>query len=225
MGQLLLVRHGQASWDSDDYDVLSPAGWEQSRLLGKSLAARGITPDAVLMGGMRRHRETAEACLGELGVTVTPEVDDGWDEFDHMAMLASHPASFEGDKPSKAEFQEWFEAATDRWTGGEYDDEYPESFTAFASRVESALRRTALRCSEGGKGTVIVFTSGGPVAWSAASLLADEPEVAGRLWRRLNPVCVNSGVTRLVTGRRGTTLVTFNGHAHLDGVPDMLTYR
>ena len=143
MGQLLLVRHGQASWDSDDYDVLSPIGWEQSRLLGKALAARGIVPDAVVMGGMRRHRETAEACLGELGSALVPEVDPGWDEFDHVTMLGSHPAPFEGRKPTKAEFQEWFEAATDRWTGGDHDEEYAESFTAFTSRVGSALRRTA----------------------------------------------------------------------------------
>ena len=67
MGQLLLVRHGQASWDADDYDVLSETGWEQSRLLGQALAARGIMPDVVVHGGMRRHRETAEACLAELG--------------------------------------------------------------------------------------------------------------------------------------------------------------
>jgi len=220
MGQLLLVRHGQASWESDDYDVLSEIGWEQSRLLGKALAARGITPDAVVTGGMRRHRETAEACLGELGSSLSPEVDQGWDEFDHVGMLASHPAPFEGRRPTKAEFQEWFEAATDRWTRGEHDEEYAESFAAFAARVGSALRRTAKR-----EGTVLVFTSGGPVSWSAASLLADDPSGAARLWRRLNPVCVNSGVTRLVTGRRGITLVTFNGHAHLDGVPDMLTYR
>lgn len=220
MGQLLLVRHGQASWDSDDYDVLSETGWEQSRLLGKALAARGITPDAVVMGAMRRHRETAEACLGELGSSLTPEVDQGWDEFDHVGMLASVPAPFEGRRPTKAEFQAWFEQATDRWTGGAYDADYPESFSAFTSRVGSALRRTAER-----EGTVLVFSSGGPVSWSTASLLSDDPGVASALWRRLNPVCVNSGVTRLVTGRRGITLVTFNGHAHLDGVPGMLTYR
>jgi len=46
-----------------------------------------------------------------------------------------------------------------------------------------------------------------------------------RLWRRLNPVCVNSGVTKLVTGRRGLTLVSFNEHTHLDPKPDLLTYR
>lgn len=221
MGQVLLVRHGQASWDSDDYDVLSSVGWEQSRLLGKALAARGIAPDVVLTGGMRRHRETAEACLGEMGVSVTPEVDPGWDEFDHVTMLSAHPTSFEGRRPTRAEFQEWFEGATDRWTGGEHDEEYAESFTAFTDRVGSALRRTAERAGD----TALVFTSGGPVSWSVASLLSEERGLAAKLWRRLNPVCVNSGITRLITGRRGLTMVTFNGHAHLDGVPDVLTYR
>jgi broad specificity phosphatase PhoE len=221
MGQVLLVRHGQASWDAEDYDVLSETGWEQSRVLGKALAARGIEPDRVVMGSMRRHRETAEACLGELGSALAPEVDPGWDEFDHVAMLAANPSSFAGRAPNREEFQQWFEAATERWTGGQHDAEYAESFGTFTARVESALRRTA----EAAAGTVLVVTSGGPIAWSAASLLADDPAVAVRLWRRLNPVCVNSGVTRLVTGRRGTTLVTFNGHAHLDGVSGMLTYR
>ena len=221
MGQLLLVRHGQASWGSEDYDVLSETGWEQSRLLGKALAARGITPSFAVQGGMRRHRETAEACLGELSGDLESEVDDGWDEFDHVAMLEKLKAPFEGRQPTKAEFQEWFEAATDRWTGGEYDDEYTESFTAFTDRVGAALRRTA---EAAGSGTALVFSSGGPIAWATASLLA-ESAAAQRLWRKLNPVCVNTGLTRLVTGRRGTTLVTFNEHAHLDGVPDVLTYR
>jgi broad specificity phosphatase PhoE len=222
VGQLLLVRHGQASWGADDYDVLSETGWEQSRLLGKSLAARGIAPDVVLLGGMRRHRETAEACLAELSFDGEQQVDLGWDEFDHVAMLEKLASPFEGRKPSKAEFQEWFEAATDRWTGGQHDDDYTESFPAFTDRVGEALRRTAEAV---GSGTALVFSSGGPVSWAAASLLADDRTVAGALWRRLNPVCVNSGITRLVTGRRGTTLVSFNGHAHLDGVPGAITYR
>ena len=216
------MRHGQASWGAEDYDVLSETGWEQSRLLGRALAARGIVPDVAVVGGMRRHRETAEACLGELPGGHDPRFDTDWDEFDHVSMLAKLKPPFEGRKPTKAEFQEWFEAATERWTGGEYDEEYTESFAAFTDRVGSALRRTAEAAASG---TAIVFSSGGPIAWATASLLADDAEVAGRLWRRLNPVCVNSGVTRLVAGRRGTTLVSFNEHAHLDGVPDVLTYR
>ncbi len=222
MGQLLLVRHGQASWAAADYDVLSETGWEQSRLLGRALAVRGVRPTVALSGGMRRHRETAEACLGAFGDDVPLETDPGWAEFDHVAMLAALPAPFEGRTPTRAEFQEWFEAATDRWTAGAHDGEYAESFEAFTDRVGSALRRTAEAV---GSGTALVLSSGGPVSWAVASLLTDEPDERRRLWRRLNPVCVNSGVTRLVTGRRGVTMVSFNEHAHLDGTPDLLTYR
>ena len=224
MGQLLLVRHGQASWDAEDYDVLSERGWEQARLLGRSLAQRGVRPDVVLRGGMRRHRETTEAVLEGLaaaGEVPAVEVDEGWDEFDHVAMLAALPAPFEGRRPTKAEWQAWFEEATDRWTDGAHDGEYAESFAAFTGRVDDALRRTAERA-----GTVLVVSSGGPIAWASAALLSgDDRAQAGRLWRRLNPVCVNSGVTKVVAGRRGTTLVSFNEHGHLDGVPDVLTYR
>lgn len=222
MGQLLLVRHGQASWGSDDYDVLSETGWEQSRLLGKALAARGIVPGLSITGGMRRHGETATGCLAEMGDVIMTTADPGWDEFDHVSMLSKLRPPFEGREPTKTEFQEWFEAATDRWTGGQYDGEYTESFTAFTGRVDEALERLADLV---GSGTALVFTSGGPIAWAAASLLTDDRDSASRLWRKLNPVCVNSGVTRLVTGSRGITLVTFNGHAHLDGVPGALSYR
>ena len=62
MGQILLVRHGQASFGAADYDALSPLGFEQSRLLGAALAHRTISVDAVVHGTMRRHRETAETC-------------------------------------------------------------------------------------------------------------------------------------------------------------------
>jgi broad specificity phosphatase PhoE len=220
MSRVLLVRHGQASWDADDYDVLSETGWEQSRALGDSLVARGIKIDAIVRGGMRRHRETAEAVLEEVPLRGDVEVDPGWDEFDHLSVLATLPAPWEGPAPSKEEFQAWFEEATHRWTGGEHDPDYGETFGSFSGRVGAALRRTAER-----EGTTLVVTSGGPIAWAAASLLSDDISVRTALWHRLNPVCVNSSVTRVVSGRRGLTLVTLNEHSHLDPTPDLLTYR
>lgn len=62
---LLLVRHGQASFGKTDYDNLSERGHEQAYLLGKSLAARGVRPDRVVCGTMKRHRQTlAEIAAG-----------------------------------------------------------------------------------------------------------------------------------------------------------------
>ncbi len=216
MGQLLLVRHGQASWDADDYDVLSPTGWEQGRALGRAWSDRGLRPDAVVRGGLRRHRETAQALLESFD-GLDAAVDDGWDEFDHVAVLAGAlvpPAALPTDK---REYQAVLEQAIDTWM--QDDGDYAEPFAAFTARVGEALRRTP------SEGTVAVVTSGGAIAWVAASLLADgEPTLAARLWRRLNVVCVNASVTKVVRGQRGSTLVSFNDHTHLEA-EGLLTYR
>jgi broad specificity phosphatase PhoE len=219
MGQVLLVRHGQASWDGEDYDVLSERGHRQGELLGAALAARGIRPDIVVSGGMRRHRETVEnlvagAALGSVSV----RIDAGWDEYDHVSMLAQVPTEFAGDEPTAAEFQAWMEQATERWVRGGNAEDYHEPFAAFTARVDEALGRAVEAV---GRGTALVVTSGGPISWVTASQLGTDPAV----WSRLNVVCVNTGVTKLVTGRRGVTLVSFNEHTHLEGPPDLLTYR
>ena len=76
---LLLVRHGQASAGSDNYDRLSERGWQQSRRLGAWLASTGHDFDAVVLGGMRRHQETFDAIavcadsLVAIVVSPTPE--------------------------------------------------------------------------------------------------------------------------------------------------------
>jgi hypothetical protein len=68
----------------------------------------------------------------------------------------------------------------------------------------------------------VVFTSGGPIAWTVSALLDGGTAV----WTALNPVVVNASVTKVVVGRRGTTLVSFNDHSHLEA-PDagLLSYR
>ena len=38
MGSIYLIRHGQASFGADDYDVLSPLGVRQAEVLGDHLA-------------------------------------------------------------------------------------------------------------------------------------------------------------------------------------------
>jgi broad specificity phosphatase PhoE len=221
VSQVLLVRHGQASWGSDDYDVLSTLGEKQSQVLGEALAARGITPDLVLRGDMRRHRQTAEHAVAGAGWSCDTSVEAGWNEFDHVQVFSMHPAAYgEGEEMSRARFQQWFDEAMIRWAGGDYDEDYDESFTAFGERVGAALRRTADRL--GPSGTAVVFTSGGAIAWTVMSLLGGTPH----MWAQLNPVTVNASVTKVVVGRRGMTLVSFNDHSHLEPAADgLITYR
>mgnify|MGYP003800126175 CR=1 FL=1 len=66
--------------------------------------------------------------------------------------------------------------------------------------------------------------TGAPLSLTAAaSLLAEGAPSRTDLWLRLNPVSVNTGVSTVVVGPRGTTLVTWNAHDHLS--PDQITYR
>ena len=233
MSVLLLVRHGQASFGKRNYDALSDVGHEQARILGAALAARGVRPTRIVTGGMRRHAETAEGILAGLDSADLggPElvVDDGWDEFNFDHVIQVHKPLYRSKAlmfadfartpaaERRARFQALFEEATSRWSGGDADDEYEESFPAFAQRVDTALERTVTDA----EGTVLVVSSGGPVGLVASRLLAGD----GSLWASLNRVAVNTGVTKLVTGRSGVTLSTYNDHSHLEHDRGLITYR
>lgn len=228
MGVVLLVRHGQASFGAADYDVLSETGWEQSRLLGAWLADRRVTPDVILRGDMRRHRETVEGMATGAGWDVTDEADPGWNEFDHLGVVAAYPdlpRDQEGARElDRREFQRYFELATQRWTDGRYDDEYPETYSAFIGRVRAGLERASAVAGPGG--TAVVVSSGGPIAAACASLVdpaGEDVATLARLWSRFNTVVVNSSVTRVVVGSTGSRMLTFNEHLHLEG--DTITYR
>lgn len=219
MSRILLVRHGQASFGAADYDQLSELGADQARALGRSLARRGLQSPVLVAGEMKRHVQTARAMQEGAGWELPVDPDAGWNEFDHLQVLSVHTPP-EEPTTERAAFQEWFEAATARWTSGHHDEQYDESFATFSRRVEAALHRLTSALPSGG--TAIVVTSGGPIAWVAATLLGGGADV----WMRLNAVTVNSGVSTVTVGRRGTTLVSFNEHSHVLGQsPDLLTYR
>jgi broad specificity phosphatase PhoE len=112
-------------------------------------------------------------------------------------------------------FQEVFGAATQRWIDG--GDGYTETFHAFCERSEAAVRRTAERLGKGE--TALVFTSGGPIAAVVSRLLSG----GDGLWTKLNPVTINTAITKVVSGRGGLTVVSYNEHVHLGA--DLLTYR
>lgn len=228
MGQLILVRHGQASFGADDYDVLSEQGWEQGRLLGRWLAEAGIAPTGLVHGSLRRHRETA-AAMQETGGwgRLEPAVDAGWDEFDHVGLVANHPDLAEGADHTAVDrrrFQEIFEEVTARWTAGDQAGAQ-ESYADFAARVRASLAQTMTSCGSGE--TVVVVTSGGPIGVVAASLAdpacVDDQAATARLWSRFNSVVVNTAYTRVLVGSTGARLLTFNEHQHLVG--DQVTYR
>ena len=234
MGEIYLVRHGQASFGADDYDELSALGHEQGRILGRWHAALGIGIDQVALGRLKRHRQTAEAWASQMPGAPAPAdwtVDAGFDEYDHREMLLrAHPAA--GDlaglkrwlaenAPSRRAFQEIFTAAMARWMSGLHDGDYRESWPHFHGRCVGALEALAARA--GASRRLVVFTSGGTISAICRHLLdLPAPRVA-----ELNWSLVNGGVTKLFYQPGRLSLSSLNNYSHLEqaGDPALLTYR
>lgn len=230
MGAIYLIRHGQASFASSNYDNLSAIGSEQGFVLGEALRARKVQPDLVICGGMQRHRQTAEHCLRGMGREPVWEEDRGWDEYDHQRMLEAFDPRYarktdlaaellKGGDPRRT-FQELFSQAAARWVGGEAEDDYEESFSEFCTRVEAALSRLHARL--GKAKTALVFTSGGAISAVCKQLLG----LANERVMPLSFGLANASITKVIYGSSGLRLSTLNEHGHFEGRdPRFLTYR
>ena len=208
---IYLVRHGKASPEADDYDELSGTGYEQSRLLGAELKRRGLRVGPVVSGSLRRQRQTARTVLAEAGVDVEPTVDPRWDEYDHLRLLAQNPSE-------SGPLQERLDHSLSAWTADE--ETGPGTWNHFRDGVMAGLTDVTARLEKGR--TALVFTSAGVIATICSMLLSTSP--AGFL--ALNRIVVNGSVTKLLHGRSGTQLLSFNDHAHLEhGGPALMTYR
>ncbi|OIH85385.1 histidine phosphatase family protein [Arthrobacter sp. UCD-GKA] len=217
MSVLYLVRHGQASFGTDDYDRLSDRGHEQSRALGKALAKFNITPSRVITGGMLRQKQTAQGAIKAANWGLEPVIDAGWDEFNATDLLNGYPEQDPRAKTDTRVFQRMLEKATTAWSSGEHDTKYLETFAAFTSRVEQALRDAVAGLGSGE--SAVVVSSSGAIAWTASHLLNGGFDQ----WLPLNRVTVNSAVSKIVSGSQGTTLVSYNDHSHLP--TPWITYR
>ena len=221
MPQLILVRHGQASFGAADYDVLSPLGVRQAQLTADALAAAGTEVAQVISGALRRQRDTAAPIAAAFGLTA--EVDGRLDEYDADAILAHHGRSEVrleergADAPALdvRAFQALLELALAEWIEAGPSSPADETYPAFGQRVMAALADAA-----GRRGTTVLVSSGGVLAAVAASLLGtDSPES----YQALNRVAVNCGVNRVIVGSSGTNLVSFNEQQHLGRAE--ITYR
>ena len=213
MPVVLLVRHGQASFGAEDYDELSEVGRQQSAVVGEELARRGLRRPLAVHGSLRRQRDTATLALQAAGVDAAATVDSRWDEYDHMGLLARYVQPGDSAPPtSSREVQGLLDDALHAWVR-DTDGGWP----AFAEGAAAALAELIESAPPGRD--AVVFTSGGIVAAICAGLLGLGPDGVVAL----NRVTVNGAITTLLAGGSGTTLVTFNEHAHL--TREQVTYR
>lgn len=227
MPALILVRHAQASFGGPHYDVLSEMGHAQVRAVVAALERRDLRVERVLSGSLRRQVDTAQAIAALAGTQV--QIDERWNEYDSTDVLSHHSSSAareervpdeEAPAISSREFQTVLDAALLDWIDAGDDGPTRESHPAFVARVREALAAAAAGLGSGG--TAVVSTSGGVIGVVCAALLRADP---GALIE-FNRVTINTGLTKVVVGRAGMTLVSFNEHGHLEGgSPELLTYR
>ncbi|MGB2248137.1 MAG: histidine phosphatase family protein [Alcanivorax sediminis] len=225
MPVIYLVRHGQASFGKPDYDQLSEQGWEQSRILGRAMQTQDLGVPLAICGTMRRHTETAEATLNELGLPAQWRTDTGFNEYNHKEILAldwpmaadhGEVTAWLGTQPNPRKvFQQRFEQAVRRWQQGK--DNYSESWPQFRERVLASIYSLGNGLSKGD--SALVFTSGGAISVIIQHLMQLNDE-ALLTWNR---TLINTSVTRLVVNAGSLRLVSVNEHLHLP--TEQVTYR
>lgn len=225
MSTLLLVRHAQASFLSDDYDRLSELGIEQARRLGRHLAALGSGLDAVFVGPRRRHAHTAEVLLSELDGAPAPAELAELDEYPAEEVLKARIAELCAARADLAElagetshadrrrrgraFDLLLQAALRDWIERDLPDAGHETWQEFHARTTRAL--AALTRDEGRGRRVLVVSSAGTIGALAAQVLCAPPETALELGFMLN----NAAVTEIAFSGQKSSLARFNVLGHL----------
>lgn len=211
MGTLYLVRHGQASFGSDDYDRLSPLGHQQSQRLGQYWRERGVTFDAVLTGTLRRHAQTWAGIAEGAGYGHEAQPWAGLNEYDSEAVIAAiHPQAL--DKPDTPEtYRQHFRllrTGLQKWMAGQVQPRGMPAWADFLAGVTAALDHVR----QVHAGNVLIVSSGGPIATAVGHVLGAPPETIVELNMRLR----NSAVTELVFSPKRHSLLSFNTLPHLD---------
>lgn len=204
MGEITLVRHGQANSAADneaDYDRLTELGHTQAKWLGEWMKAHDGPFDAVYAGSLRRQRETA-AGMGH----ADPIIDTRLNEITYYDLTAEmdvlHP---EIPRHGPEDFAIHFPATLQAWKDGRIKGN--ETFGAFCQRVEEVL---ALAAQPGKR--ILCVTSGGIIARAVSHLL--DLDIA-RMAHVALPI-LNTSVHRIHVTPHGPILATFNSAPHLD---------
>jgi broad specificity phosphatase PhoE len=105
------------------------------------------------------------------------------------------------------------------WIQAGPDSSCAESWPAFRERALAALQELAAELRSGQD--ALVFTSGGTIAAVAAALL----QAPAPVFVALNKVVVNTSVTKVMAGRSGLRLLSYNEHTHLEHDRAVMTFR
>ncbi|PIE47427.1 MAG: histidine phosphatase family protein [Gammaproteobacteria bacterium] len=221
MQTILLARHGQASFGSENYDNLSKLGVYQSQLLGDYFGKHNKTVDQIFAGSLVRQQDTASHFINKFVIEKFDNTKTGVDtslpiqtisqlnEFNHQQILlnatefstlAELKASIANEAYPQKKLAELFKQAMIRWHSAEHlknDKDYDESWLQFSKRCYNGLQKVIEQTADGQ--TSLVFTSGGVIA-SIVSQLFNMPTDAlkSQTAFSINRQLINTGVTSIL---------------------------
>lgn len=216
----MLIRHGQGSLGTEDYDRLSEIGWLQSKALGERVQSAYQINHRVESGTLKRHRQTVQAMVGpERTIFERPELNEY--AVDHLIESALSVANeldlpvpdasaFAHPEVYLDTFLRWFPEVLTHWQTGRLNCAHNGAWLAFHQRVTAPL--SSWRSSVVQGQTVIVVTSAGVISTLIAEAIGES-----LAWQRaLNVALYNACVNELVLTSSGQWQIeTINCLHHL----------
>lgn len=211
-GQVVVLRHAQASVHASDYDQLSELGHQQAQRLADYWQAMNQRFAQVFVGTMKRHQQTL-APLHACGLVdnSTSDCSDELNEYDFKAVLRAYQQhepndpAWRDNRPLAA-----LKQALLLWSRNQLHGDDLESFADFQIRVARAAKRIAASALSSPK-PVLVVTSGGVMSLLLQRALGVEDEALGRI----NLAIKNTAISEFLISRSGWNLQSFNTLAHL----------
>lgn len=212
MAIVFVVRHGQASFGSANYDSLSELGRQQARWLGEYFAERGIRFRCAISGELVRQQDTAREILAAMGQPAEFLVHSGLNEYDGAAVYTAYTGRVDQHVHQRTDYRDYwrtFRAAYAAWINDELTN-ITETWGDFGARIQSALARA---CEGAGKDdTILVVTSGGVIGRIVNDVLCGAPQSCVEL----NFQFRNAAFCELIAAGNSLKLLSFNSVPHLD---------
>ncbi len=229
MSTIYIIRHGQASFGAQNYDQLSPLGYQQSEHLGDHLKNLNLDIQEVVMGEMKRHAQTAENSLQKISYPHLPTIDKRWNEYNHIEILSRFKPEYADIECIKKEilqlpqpmvaFQKIFEDSMMRWASGDFDSEYEESWNDMRERTINSLNQIKSRIEP--DKSILVYTSAGAISALLSNLMNLDIKDSFLLQWRIANCSISS-----VKIEEDNIVIKGTHESHLfEGHPHLLTYR
>lgn len=235
MATIYLVRHGQASFGSSNYDQLSSLGQRQADVTGHYFAQAGIAFDAAYSGNLSRQVETCRRVLASQSGSPGHHIDPRFNEIcndeqvEKLApVIAAENAEFgallNSGLESTKTYQKVIEAVFNHWVSYDCSEYGIQSWAEYSGQVRDALKE--VMSTEGAGKTVGIFTSGGTIATIVASVLGLDGKDTYAFYEPI----FNCSVSQLFYSGDRVSLSYFNDRSFLqlkgsDSGEELVSYR